>query len=124
MVTITQLRAQKKRILAKRDKAVKRQKIEFEKIGLQQEIKKLNRSTSTTKNIKLLKRTGKGFGILSKKIGAAALRQAQRIKAQQLRDNAKFRKSERKNKKKIKTGQNFSKIKEGQGFDVFADLNF
>ncbi len=150
MVTLKQLQAQKKRILDKRSIAIKKQKIEFEKIGLQQEIKKLQRSQSTTKNIELARRTGRGLKILGKKLGSATIRQAKRIKEQQLRDNAAFRKvgkttspkgqiiitrtitgkgkkrkvTETKKFKKLKTGQKLSKIKEGRGVDIFANLDF
>ncbi len=154
MVTLSQLKAQKKRILARKDLALKKQEIEFEKIGLQKEIKKLQRSPATNRNIKLAKRTGRGFKILSKKIGSAAIRQGKRIRDQQLRDEAALRKSQspkqipkqkilvtktitgkgKKKKikisrriikpKKLKTGQKLSKIKEGGGFNVFSNLDF
>ena len=60
MVTLAQLQAQKRRILAQRDVAAKKQRIEFEKVGLEKEIKKLKRSTGAIRNIRLLKRTGTG----------------------------------------------------------------
>lgn len=150
MVTLKSLQAQKKRILARRDDAAEKQRVEFEKIGLQKEIKKLQRSPVTSRNIALAKRTGKGLRILGKKFGAAAIRQAKRIKDQQMRDEATFKKAgkkvsqrgqviitrtvtgkgkKKKTKvtkrfKKLKTGQNLSKIKEGNGFDVFSNLDF
>ncbi len=150
MATLKQLQAQKKRILDKRAVAVKKQKIEFEKIGLEKEIKQLQRSPSTSKNIRLAKRTGRGFKVLAKKIGGAAIRQAKRIKQQQLRDAAKISKAGKKSArqqqviitrtitgkgkkikvkttrriKKLKTGQKLSKIKEGRGFDIFDNLDF
>lgn len=150
MATLAQLQAQKKRILDKRDEAARRQKIEFEKIGLEKEIKILQRKPSTSRNIRLARRTGRGFKVLAKKIGVAAIRQAKRIKEQQLRDAARIKKVGKKSAsqqqviitrtitgkgkkkkvkttrtfKKLKTGQKLSKIKEGQGVDIFANLNF
>lgn len=102
MVTLSQLRAEKRKILTERDVAAKKQQIEFEKIGLQKEIKKLRRSPGATRNIRFAKRTGRGLKILGSKIGAAAIRQAKRIKQQQLRDDAMLRKAQ---KKTSKTGQ-------------------
>ena len=150
MATLKQLQAQKKRILDKRDEAARKQKIEFEKIGLEKEIKILQRKPSTSKNIRLAQRTGRGFKVLAKKIGGAAIRQAKRIKEQQLRDAARVRKVGKKSArqqqviitrtitgkgkkkkikvtktfKKLKTGQKLSKIKEGRGVDIFANLDF
>jgi len=150
MVTLAKLQAKKKRILAKRDVAIKKQKIEFEKVGLEKEIKQLQRKPSTSKNIRLAKRTGRGFKVLAKKIGGAAIRQAKRIKEQQRRDAVMARKAGKKSAKqqqviitrtitgkgkkrkvkttrrvkKLKTGQKLSKIKEGRGVDIFANLDF
>ena len=150
MATLKQLQAQKKRILDKRDEVIRKQKIEFEKIGLEKEIKILQRKPSTSRNIRLAQRTGRGFKVLAKKIGGAAIRQAKRIKEQQLRDAAKIRKIGKKSArqqeiiitrtitgkgkkrkvkitktfKKLKTGQKLSKIKEGRGVDIFANLDF
>ncbi len=124
MVTLTQLKAQKKRIIDARDRAAQKQKIQFEKIGLQKEIKRLNRSPGALKNIALAKRIGRGFKLGGKKLAAAAIRQAKRIKAQQIRDNAAIANRVTKTSKKIKTGQKLSKIKEGNGFDVFSSLDF
>jgi len=123
MVTIEQLQGQKKRILKQKLDLQNKQKIKLEKIELQKEIKILQRSPSTSKNIRLAKRTGKGFAVLSKKVGSAAIRQFKRIKEQQLRDEAALRKGAKKIKK-IKTGQKLSKIKERKGFDVFSNLDF
>ena len=150
MATLKQLQAQKKRILDKRDEVIRKQKIEFEKIGLEKEIKILQRKPSTSRNIRLAQRTGRGFKVLVKKIGGAAIRQAKRIKEQKLRDAAKIRKIGKKSArqqeiiitrtitgkgkkkkvkitktfKKLKTGQKLSKIKEGRGVDILANLDF
>ncbi len=150
MVTIEQLQAQKKRILMKRDVAIKKQKLQFDKLQLEQEIKTLQRKPSTSRNILLAKRTGRGFRVLASKIGGAAIRQAKRIKEQQLREAAALRKLGKKSAKqgqviitrtitgkgkkrkikttksfkKLKTGQNLSKIKERARVDVFANLDF
>ncbi len=150
MVTIKQLQAEKRRILAKRDAAAAKQKLQFEKMGLQKEIKRLQRSPGTSRNIALAKRISRGFRRGSIKLGAAAIRQAKRIKQQQLRDDAVFRKTGKKitqpkqliitrtitgkgkkkkikttkTFKKLKTGQKLSKIKEGSGVDIFANLDF
>lgn len=150
MVTLAQLKAQKKRILDARDKAKKKQELQFEKIGLEKEIKKLKRSPGSLRNIEFAKRTGRGLKLLGKRFGSAAIRQAKRIKEQQLRDDAKFRKvgkksakqgqviitrtitgkgkkkkvTETRRFKKLKTGQNLSKIKERENVDVFANLDF
>ncbi len=150
MVTLDQLKEQKRRILAQRDKATERQRIQFEKIGLEKEIKKLKRSPGSVRNIELARRTGRGLKILGKRVGSAAIRQAKRIKEQQLRDDAKFKKTgkkiskqgqviitrtitgkgkkkkvtETRSFKKLKTGQKLSKIKEKKGVDIFANLDF
>lgn len=152
MATIKQLQAQKARILRDRDVAMKKQKLQFEKIGLEKEIKQLRRTPSQMRNTRLAKRTAKGLRIIGKTIAAKASRQFKRIVEQQKRDAAIISRSEKmknksnqmiitrtitgkgKNKKirvskkgfvkKLKTGQNLSKVKEGSGFDVFSDLDF
>ena len=88
MVTLKELKAQKARLIAQRNRAINKQRVEFEKVGLEKEIKVLQRKPSTSRNIKLAQRTGRGLKILSRKFGSAALRQAKRIKEQQLRDDA------------------------------------
>lgn len=111
MATLKQLQAQKQKLLDKRAMALEKQKALSQKIELEREIKLLKRSPSTSRNIRLAKRTGRGLKILGKKLGSATVRQAKRIKDQQLRDEAAFRKRSMK-AKKLKTGQKLSKIKE------------
>ncbi len=154
MVTIEQLQAQRERLLKKRSKAQEKGNILSQKIELEKEIKILERSPSTSRNIILAKRTGRGLKILGKKLGSATIRQFKRIKEQQQRDEAALRKSGKKVKKetsnvgqviitktitgkgkkrkvttskrfqKLKTGQKLSKIKEKKGVDIFANLDF
>ena len=139
MVTLKQLQSQKKKLILKRDKGIEKQDLEFKKVEIQREIKVLQRSPSTSKNIALTQRTGRGLKVLGKKLGGATIRQFKRIKEQQMRDEAAIRKAESMakqkvgrvgkvkttiRKKKLKTGQKLSKIKEGKGFDVFSNLDF
>ena len=123
MVTLRQLKEQKERLLKERARAQDKQNILSQKIELEKEINILKRSPSKIRNIEFAKRTGKGLKILGAKIGSATIRQAKRIKEQQLRDQAALRKSSKKSKK-LKTGQKLSKIKEKKGFDVFSNLDF
>ncbi len=101
MVTIRQLKAQISREKAKKKTAQLRVSLEDEKIQLQQELKILQRKPSTVKNIKLLKRTGKGLKLIGKKSFDAVKKQAILIKEQQLRDQALARR-DAKIEKKIK----------------------
>ena len=150
MVTIEQLQAQRERLLKKRSKAQEKGNILSQKIELEKEIKILERSPSTSRNIILAKRTVRGLKILGKKLGGVGIRQFKRIKEQQLRDEAALRKAGKKTSEKgqviitktitgkgkkkkvttskrfqkLKTGQKLSKIKEKKGVDIFANLDF
>ncbi len=100
MVTITQLR---KQIAAKRfeeKKLIEKEELGLEKIRLEKELKVLNRSPTAKRNIRLLKRTGRGLKGLAEKARDFTIKQAERIKKQQLRDEAEFRKSVKKGKRK------------------------
>ena len=100
MVTITQLRKQIATQKAKEKKLIEKEELGLEKIRLQKELKVLNRSPTQKRNIRLLKRTAKGFKGLAQKARDFTVKQAERIRKQQLRDESSLRKSVKKGKKK------------------------
>ncbi len=114
MVTLKQLQKQIARERVKIAEKRRQDELALEKVGLQKELKSLQRSTSSKRNIALAKRTGRGLKILGGKVGRAAIRQGKLIRDQQLRDEAKIEKREKeiaamkkrasKRKVKIKSG--------------------
>jgi hypothetical protein len=102
MVSLTQLR---KQIATERDKEKKlreREALQFEKIKLKKELKALRRTPEQKRNIELLKRTGRGLKILGSKARAFTIKQAERIRKQQLRDASMIRKRVKKRGKKLR----------------------
>ena len=111
MVTIKQLRKNILKEKAKERKIFERKEEEFEKLRLKNELKALRRSPGAKRNIELLKRTGRGLKILGRKARTFTIKQAERIRKQQLRDEAAIRKKGKKIKKQI-------------GGTIFDDLDF
>lgn len=104
MVTteIEKLRRQIKIEQSKISEKKEQQKLQQEKDSLQDQLKVLQRSTSTKRNIVFAQRTGRGFKRIAKAVGGALVRQARLIKEQQLREDAAFRKA---GKKIVKTAK-------------------
>lgn len=91
MVTLTQLKRQIQAERDKVDRAREKQRIEAEKISLKKQLKILQRSPGTQRNIALAKRTATGFKRLAGIGGRALIKQARLIKEQQLREDALFK---------------------------------
>ena len=111
MVTIKQLRKNILKEKAKERKIFERKEEEFEKFRLEKELKGLKRSPGAKRNIELLKRTGRGLKILGGKARKFTIKQAERIRKQQLRDEAAIKKTGKKKFKKLKNNH-------------FVDLDF
>ena len=111
MVTIKQLRKNILKEKAKERKIFEKKEEEFEKFRLEKELKGLKRSPGAKRNIELLKRTGRGLKILGGKARKFTIKQAERIRKQQLRDEAAIKKTGKKKFKKLNN-------------NLFDDLDF
>lgn len=119
MVTIEELNQQIEREKLKRKK-IELQIQEGRKMrDLQAELKRLKKTPGQLRNERLFKRTSRGFKLLGKKIGSAAIRQGKRIRKQQLRDLA-VERPIRKTKKRKK--QKTSNVIEDQIFGGMPSL--
>jgi len=125
MPTIKELKQQIAKEKSKQKAIKTKLDLEVEKRGLQLELKKLQRKPSTSRNILLAKRTGRGLKILSKKAFEVTKRQVKRIKEQQLRDEARIRAFEKKDKKLNKGKKPRKKsLAEQVGVSGFEGLGF
>ncbi len=135
MPTIKQLRDQIAKEKSKRKEIELKTSLELEKSSLSRELRILQRKPSTIRNIKILKRTGKGLKFISGKAFTVAKRQVKLIKEQQLRDEALARRDAKrlvkrviitgkgkKKKKKIIFQKPNKVIKQPQQEDFFGGL--
>lgn len=102
MVTIDEL---KRKIKEKEDKiatAERKRKLELEKSNLSRQLKLLQRSPATSKNIELARRTARGFKRLAGIGGRALVKQVKLIKDQQLREDAVLARRQKKITKTVK----------------------
>lgn len=125
----------KKQIANQRKKiaiAKKRNEDELENIRLQQELKVLQRSPTTRRNIEFTRRTGRGLKKVSEKAGKFLVKQGKLIREQGLRDEAsreqRFLESAKIKKRALKKSR--KKIKKrvqetaSVSDSIFGDLNF
>ncbi len=125
MVSIAILKKQIAIEKARERKLIEQENLEIEKIGLQKKLKVLKRSPGTKRNIRFLKRTGRGLKFLGKEAKNFAVKQAERIRKQQLRDEAELSRRQIRGGRKVSRGQKRQSKKIGKGLKIreFTDIS-